>query len=337
MLAGTVGWRAVFLVTVPVSLAAVGPGPASAGGGRAGCPAHRRLGRRRRRHRGGDHPRARCCRCCRPRLDLARGSSDCSPSPSVLMAVFIAIERRAADPLVPVSSSGRACCAPDVAVALLGGGVPRLDLRPCRALLPAGPRDVPAAGRLRHGPHVPDGVRRLVGRAAASVGRHRPRAQPRPRPRRPRDRSPLAGIRASEPSLRVAVLPGLLLVATGVALSFTPTTMVVASAVPGSHTGWRPAWPAAAMQVGGAIGTAAFIVVGVSVAGSTDAALDPAGFSAAFTAAALVALLTAALGSTLAPRGARTKSHFPQVRGLVEPPVGIEPTTYSLRVNRSTD
>ena len=38
-------------------------------------------------------------------------------------------------------------------------------------------------------------------------------------------------------SYPVAVLPGLLLVATGVALSFTPTTMVIASAAPDTHTG----------------------------------------------------------------------------------------------------
>jgi MFS family permease len=105
----------------------------------------------------------------------------------------------------------------------------------------------------------------------------------------------------ASPHYVIAVLPGLLLVATGVALSFTPTTMVVASAVPGSHTGLASGLAAAAMQVGGAIGTAAFIVVGVSVAGPTDGALDASGFSAAFAAAALVSLTTAVLGSTLAP------------------------------------
>ena len=49
------------------------PGPARAGGGCAGCPAYRRLGGRRRCHRGGDHPRARCCRRRRPRLDVPAG------------------------------------------------------------------------------------------------------------------------------------------------------------------------------------------------------------------------------------------------------------------------
>ena len=62
----------------------------------------------------------------------------------------------------------------------------------------------------------------------------------------------------------VAVLPGLLLVATGVALSFTPTTMVLASAVPGHAHRPGLGLAGAAMQVGGALGTAAFIVVGVA-------------------------------------------------------------------------
>ena len=53
LLAGTVGWRSVFLVTVPVSLAAVALGrrvlaPDAPG---AGCPAYVRLAGRSRRHR----------------------------------------------------------------------------------------------------------------------------------------------------------------------------------------------------------------------------------------------------------------------------------------------
>ena len=66
--------------------------------------------------------------------------------------------------------------------------------------------------------------------------------------------------------------------------------MVVASAVPGSYTGLASGLAAAAMQVGGAIGTAGFIVVGVSVAAPADGTLDASGFSAAFAAAGLVAL-----------------------------------------------
>ena len=99
----------------------------------------------------------------------------------------------------------------------------------------------------------------------------------------------------------VSVLPGLLLVATGVALSFTPTTMVLAAAVPDTHTGLAAGLAGASMQVGGALGTAAFIVIGISSGGPVEGVLDAAGFSGAFTAAAIVALMTAALGLRLRP------------------------------------
>jgi hypothetical protein len=50
----------------------------------------------------------------------------------------------------------------------------------------------------------------------------------------------------------VAVLPGLLLVAAGVALSFMPTTMVIASAVPQAHAGLASGLAGSATQVGAA-------------------------------------------------------------------------------------
>jgi hypothetical protein len=90
----------------------------------------------------------------------------------------------------------------------------------------------------------------------------------------------------------VAVLPGLLLVASGVALSFTPTTMVIASAAPDSHAGLASGLASSATQIGAALGTAAFTAI----------ALGGAGFSAAFSAAAVVAVVTAALGCTVARR-----------------------------------
>lgn len=98
----------------------------------------------------------------------------------------------------------------------------------------------------------------------------------------------------------VAVLPGLLLVAIGVALSFTPTTMVIASAAPATHAGLASGLADSATKVGAALGTATFTAIGVSMGTPTSSHLGAAGFSAAFTAAAMVALSTAALGSTLA-------------------------------------
>jgi hypothetical protein len=99
-----------------------------------------------------------------------------------------------------------------------------------------------------------------------------------------------------------AVLPALFLVAVGVAMSFTPTTMVIASAAPAAYTGLASGLAGSATQVGTALGTAVFTAVGVAVGGSGADALGPSGFSAAFTAAAAVALATALLGITVAPR-----------------------------------
>jgi MFS family permease len=95
-----------------------------------------------------------------------------------------------------------------------------------------------------------------------------------------------------------AVLPGLLLVATGVALSFTPTTMVLTSAVPDEHAGLASGLAGAATQVGAALGTATFTAIGIAAVAPGAGQIGPAGFAAAFTAAAAVALTTAGLGAT---------------------------------------
>ena len=69
----------------------------------------------------------------------------------------------------------------------------------------------------------------------------------------------------------VAVLPGLLLVAVGVALSFMPTTMVIASAVPATHAGLASGLAGSATQVGAALGTATFTAIGIAAAGASSA------------------------------------------------------------------
>jgi hypothetical protein len=97
----------------------------------------------------------------------------------------------------------------------------------------------------------------------------------------------------------IAVLPGLLFVAVGVALSFTPTTMVIAAAAPASHAGLASGLAGSATQVGAALGTATFTAIGISVSGPLGHTLGATGFSAALTAAAAVALATAALGTTI--------------------------------------
>jgi MFS family permease len=100
----------------------------------------------------------------------------------------------------------------------------------------------------------------------------------------------------------VAVLPGLFLVATGVAFSFTPTTMVIAGAMPDAHAGLASGLAGSATQVGSALGTSVFTAVGIAVAGTAAGTLGSSGFTAAFTAAAVVSLATAGLGCTLVRR-----------------------------------
>jgi hypothetical protein len=100
------------------------------------------------------------------------------------------------------------------------------------------------------------------------------------------------------------VLPALLLVATGVALSFTPTTMVIASAVPAARAGLAAGLAGSATQVGAALGMAGFTAVAVAAGrGGDPGALSSGGFSAAFTAAGAVALATAGVACTLIGSG----------------------------------
>ena len=299
VLAGTVGWRAVFLVTVPVSLAAI-------------ALARRVLVE--------DAPGVRrtvdwagAAAVTGAVITLVHGAVDAvdhawtSPRvvglfavSSVLMAAFIAIERRAADPLVPLELFRSRMLRTGTAVALLGGAsrastfvLVALYFQQVLAMSPeqAGFAMVPTS---------------LTGFAVSLAVLPRVLGAIGP------VRSMVLGLvvlaaghlwLANAPTgsaYVVAVLPGLLLVATGVALSFTPTTMVLTSAVPAGHTGLASGLAGASMQVGGALGTAAFIVIGISSGRPVEGALDAAGFSAAFTAAAVVALLTAALAATLA-------------------------------------
>lgn len=299
ILAGTVGWRAVFLVTVPVSLAAVALG---------------------RRVLAPDAPGARrtfdwlgAAAVTGAVITLVHGAVDAvdhawaSPrvlgllaASLVLMGAFVGIERRAPDPLVPLELFRSRTLRRGTVVALLGGAARAstfvlvalyfqqvLAMSPQQAGLAMVPTSLAGfAVSLSVLPRVLDVIgpaRSLVlGLVLLAAGHLW-----------------LAYVPAGS-GYAVAVLPGLLLVATGVALSFTPTTMVLASAVPGTHTGLASGLAGASMQVGGALGTAAFVVIGIAAGHTVDGALDPSGFSAAFTAAAVVALLTAALGATLA-------------------------------------
>ena len=299
VLAGTLGWRAVFLVTVPVSLAAVTLG---------------------RRLLGEDPPGVRrtvdwagAAAVTGAVITLVHGAVDAvdhawtSPRVAGLLAVsltlmvaFVAIERRATDPLVPLELFRSRLLRRGTLVALLGGAsrastfvLVALYFQQVLAMSPeqAGFAMVPTsltgfAISLTVLPRllgVIGPVRSLVlGLVVLAAGHLW-----------------LAYVPTGSGYV-LSVLPGLLLVATGVALSFTPTTLVVASAVPATHTGLASGLAGASMQIGGALGTAVFIVIGITAGRPVHGALDTSGFSAAFTAAAVVSLLTAALGATLA-------------------------------------
>lgn len=114
----------------------------------------------------------------------------------------------------------------------------------------------------------------------------------------------------------VDVLPGLLLAAIGVALSFTPSTMVIASGVPSEHSGLASGLASSSSQIGGAVGIAAFSWVAVALgrdatlAGADAAAAVTHGFHGAFLAAAAVALVAAIVALT-ALVGARKRPSAP--------------------------
>lgn len=292
---GTVGWRAVFLVTVPVSLGAVALA-------RRVLIVDQAPGRR-----GVDWTGA--IAVTGALVALVHGAVDAvdhawtSPrvlgvlvASMVLMAVFVVVERRSADPLVPLHLFRSRVLRRATVLALLGGAsrastfvLVALYAQQVLAMSPeqAGLAMVPTS---------------LMGFAVSLVVLPRVLETVGPA------RSLVVGLvvlatghlwlayAPADSGYAGAVLPGLLLVATGVALSFTPTTMVLAAAVPATHTGLASGLAGASMQIGGALGTAAFIVIGVSAGRQTGGALDAAGFAAAFTAAAVVALGTAALG-----------------------------------------
>jgi len=301
LLAGSLGWRSVFLVTVPISVVAVVVArhvlPDSA------------IGRRRGFDWGGAAAiTAAVVVLVHGALFAADLGWTAPPvvgslaAAGVLLAIFVTVERRIVDPLVPLELFRSRTLSVGVALALLGGAarastfvLVALYLQQALAMAPhqAGLAMVPTslAGFAVSLGVLPWVLRTLGPRRSLIIG--------------------LVVLAAGHLWLAyaptgsgylVALLPGLLLVATGVALSFTPTTMVIASAVPEAHTGLASGLAGSATQVGAALGTATFTAVGLAFGMRGAATLTSTGFAAAFTAAAVVALATAALGFTIARR-----------------------------------
>jgi EmrB/QacA subfamily drug resistance transporter len=298
LLSGYLGWSSVFFVTVPATAAAV-------------VLAHRVLdeGERGVRRRLDGRGALTITGAVVALVHAALAAGEGHPtSPAVvlslaaaatLFALFVAAERRAADPLVPLELFRSRVLSTGVGLAVLGGAtrassfvLVALYLQQALAMAPqqAGLAMVPTSltGFAFSLALLPRMLRALgperslvVGLVILAVGQlwlaH----------------SPVDGYAAG-------VLPALFLVAVGVAMSFTPTTMVIASAAPAAYAGLASGLAGSATQVGTALGTAGFIAVGAAIGGSGADALGSAGFTAAFTAAAVVALATALLGATVA-------------------------------------
>lgn len=296
LLAGVFGWRAVFLVTVPVTTAALVVG-------RRLLPAgHRSPG-----HRFDLLGAATITAAVVALVEGALGAAHSWTSPAapaclgvsgVLFGVFVVIERRAAEPLVPLPLFRSRVLSTGVGLAVLGGAARAstfvlvalylqqdLGMTPQHAGLAMVPTSLTGfAVSLALLPRVLRAIgprRSLITGLVVLAGGHL-----------------WLGHAPAGAGYPTAVLPGLLLVAVGVALSFTPTTMVIASGIPQSHAGLASGLAGSATQIGAALGTAAFTGIGLAL-GTADS-LSGAGFTAAFTAAAVVALATAALGLTIA-------------------------------------
>lgn len=294
VLAGTFGWSSVFLVTVPFSIASVVAA-------RHVLPEPGTVTRHRFDWAGAVTSTGAVVALVHSCLGAA---SDTWTSPSVLTgfiasvvlaATFVRVERRTAEPLVPLHLFGSRELSTGVGLALLGGAarassfvLVALYLQQALHLAPrqAGIAMVPTslAGFAVSLALLPRVIRVLGPRRSLVVGLVVLSAGQLWLAYGPRDAGYL-----------VAVLPGLLLIATGVALSFTPTTMVIAAATPESHTGLASGMAGSATQIGAAVGTAVFTAIGLAASGSDVSVLAPSGFTAAFAAAAVVSLVTAAL------------------------------------------
>lgn len=301
LLVGTFGWSSVFYVTVPVSIAAVILA-------RYVLPEGDHGTRRRFDWAGAATITGAVIALVQGALGIAdRGLTSPTVVASLtasaaLFAAFIAVERRTTEPLVPLELFASRTMSTGVTLAVLGGAARASTFVLVALYLQQALHMAPQQAGLAMVPTSLTGFAfslALLPRILRTLGPQR---------------TLVAGLivlaaghlwlaHAPHASGYVtAVLPGLLLVAIGVALSFTPTTMVIASAAPATHTGLASGLAGSATQVGAALGTATFTAIGISMGAPTSGHLGTTGFSAAFTAAAVVALVTAALGTTIARR-----------------------------------
>ncbi len=303
LLSGTLGWSWVFYVTVPASAAAILAAPRLLDAPQT--PAHRRFD-----VVGAAAITGSVLALVHAAL-TAPGQGWRSPpvlvaatAAGVLLALFVVVERRVADPLVPLDTFTSRTVSTGVVLAVLGGAARASTFVLVALYLQQVVHLAPLAAGLAMAPTSLTGFAVSLGllpRVLRAVGP---------------ERSMALGLvvlaaghvwlaRTPPEALYLRdVLPALLLVATGVALSFTPTTMVIASAVPAARAGLAAGLAGSATQVGAALGMAGFTAVAVAAGrGGDPGALSSGGFSAAFTAAGAVALATAGVACTLIGSG----------------------------------
>ncbi|MHA7224310.1 MFS transporter [Arthrobacter sp. RHLT1-20] len=207
-----------------------------------------------------------------------------------LIVYFVHCERRAADPIVPLALFRDRSVAAGVLIGFLGGAVrvstfvlsalylqQVLKASPAVAGLAMVPTSV--AGFLVSLVLLPRIIRALGPERTLTLGLLLLAAGHLWLSRVP-----------SDVSYSVDVLPGLLVASAGVALSFTPSTMVIASGIPSAQSGLASGLATASSQIGAAVGVAAFSAV--MAAGRQNNSIEH-GFQCAFGAAGMLALAAA--------------------------------------------
>jgi EmrB/QacA subfamily drug resistance transporter len=226
-------------------------------------------------------------------------------------AVFVAIERRAADPILPLGLFRAPAVSVGTTVGVLGGAarassffLVALFLQQVLLLDP----EVAGLGMLPTS---------LAGFAVSLL------LLPRLLQALPPERVVLLGLAilaaghlwlARSPlgaTYLADVFPALLMIAAGVALSFTPSTLVIASGVSAERSGLASGLANSSSQIGAAIGIALLGAIVAAAAGPGDSGSDPAqlleGFRGAFSTAAGLALVAAAATLLLVLGGQRSR------------------------------
>lgn len=212
------------------------------------------------------------------------------------LAAFLRFERRVADPLVPLELFRSSRVALGVAAGLLGGAARAATFFIVPVFLQQALVMDPAAAGLAM---VPTSIAGFIFSTTAL-----PRVLGALGPQR----SVLIGLllvagahlwlagSGSASGYAIEVLPALLMAAVGTAMSFTPTTMVIASGIPLERSGLASGLSNASSQIGAAVGVAALsAAVGFGVANGSP--LEA--FHGAFLLDAGLALSAASLAAAL--------------------------------------